>query len=265
MNHCAKINIYIDVARFVPTNTFFKNSDITKERTVSCYELVLFLKDGGYAVINGKKYPIKAGSVRFHRPGDKVYSHRFNEIYVIHFNVNRKENCKDLFKDIPPFITLTNFENEIDIIKKLITALLEQDDFECFYSLLKLLSCIKTQFCIQQKNSKGHVISQIKKHIDDHYSNPLTLEEIAKIFYMHPVYIQRIFKKNIGKTPSEYIRDVRLSKSKAYLLTTDLTVDHISELCGFCNTSYFISTFKKSVGLTPFKYRQEAKMQKILL
>ncbi len=265
MNYTAGIGIYIDTARFVPANTFFKDCNVTKERTVNCYELVFFLYDGGYAVINGKKHLIKAGSVRFHRPGDKVYSYRFNEIYVIHFNVDNEEKSKEIFNGIPSFITLPDIEEEIIIVKKLITALVEQNDFECIYSLWRLLGSIKLQFQIQQKNNGMHVVSQIKKYIDDNFSQQLTLEELSQKFYMNPVYMQRKFKKDIGLTPADYLKKVRLSKAKAYLLTTDLTIDNISELCGFCNTSYFISVFKKNESVTPFKYRQKTKMSEILL
>lgn len=265
MNYCAGTGVYIDVARFVPANTFFKNCNITEERIVSCYEMVFFLKDGGFSVINGKKYPIKAGSVRFHRPGDKVYSYRFNEIYVIHFNVDNEEKGRKVFNDIPSFITFSSIENEIVIVKKLIAALVERDDFECVYSLWELLGCIKIQFRIQQKNNKTNVVSQMKKYIDDNYSHQLTLEELAQKFYMHPVYVQRIFKKSTGVTPSEYLGKVRLSKAKADLLTTDFTIDYISQQCGFCNTSYFISVFKKAEGITPLKYREKTKMSEIFL
>jgi len=265
MNYCAGMGVYIDVARFVPANTFFKNCNITEERIVSCYELVFFLKDGGFSVINGKKYPIKAGSVRFHRPGDKVYSYRFNEIYVIHFKVDNEEKGRKVFQDIPPFMTLSSVENEIVIVKKLIAALVERDDFECVYSLWELLGCIKTQFRIQQKNNKTNVVSQMKKYIDDNYSHQLTLEELAQKFYMHPVYIQRKFKRYTGITPATYLKNTRLSKAKAYLLTSDLSVDNISELCGFCNPSYFINVFKKSEKVTPLQYRQKIKMQGIQL
>lgn len=265
MDYCAGIGIYVDTARFVPANTFFKDSNVTKERTVECYELVFFLKNGGSAVINGKKYPITAGSVRFHRPGDRVYSYRFNEIYVIHFNVDNEEKGKEIFNSIPSFISLPDIENEIIIIKNLITALIMQNDFECICSLWELLGRIKTQFKLQQKNDKEHTISRIKKYIDDNFAHQLTLGELAQKFHMHPVYMQRKFKKTAGITPADYIRKVRLSKAKAYLLTTDLTIDNISELCGFCNTSYFISVFKNSEGITPFKYRQKTKMAEIML
>ncbi|MBR3918846.1 MAG: helix-turn-helix transcriptional regulator [Clostridia bacterium] len=265
MTICAEIGISIDTARFVPANTFFRNCNVTKERTVNCYEMVFFLKDGGTAVINGKKYPIKAGSVRFHRPGDKVYSYRFNEIYVVHFNVDNEAKGKAIFEILPSFITFPDIKNEVDILKTLITALIMQDDFECICSLWELLRSIKSQFQLQQKHSKLHDILQIKKYIDDNFHKQLTLDSVARNFFMHPVYMQRKFKRYTGITPAQYLKYTRLSKAKAYLLTTDLSVDYISELCGFCNTSYFISVFKKSENITPLQYRQKTKMSEIQL
>lgn len=265
MEECAGIGIYIDVARFVPANTFFKDCSITRERTVNCYELVLFLKDGGYCVINGKKYPIKSGSVRFHRPGDKVYSYRFNEIYVIHFHVDQEEKGERIFGDIPSFITFPQIEEEIMLVKGLITAWVEKNDFECMYVLWRLLGTMKSQFRIQQKNSKAHVASRIKQYINDNYAKQLTLEELSRTFYMHPVYLQRKFKEETGMTPAEYHKKVRLAKARVYLLTTDLAVSDISERCGFCNTSYFIDVFKKNENVTPLQFKQRTDSQILYL
>ncbi|MBQ8509437.1 MAG: hypothetical protein IJ493_05955 [Clostridia bacterium] len=50
---------------------------------------MLFMKDGGKYAIGDAVYPISAGSVRFHKPGDIVYSHRYSDIYVVHFDVGR--------------------------------------------------------------------------------------------------------------------------------------------------------------------------------
>jgi len=258
MNYCAGIGITVDTARFVPANTFFKDSNVTKERTVKCYELVLFLKNGGFAVINDKKYPITAGSVRFHRPGDRVYSYRFNEIYVVHFNVDNEAKGKEIFNSIPSFINLPNIENKINLFQKLITALVMQDDFECIYSLWELLGSIKVQFEMQQINNKMQVTSLIKKYIDDNYSQQFTLDELAQIFHMHPIYMHRKFKKDIGVTPANYLKQIRISRAKAYLLTTDLSIDDISERCGFCNCSYFIKVFKGQVARTPYQFRNES-------
>ena len=64
-------------------------------------------------------------------------------------------------------------------------------------------------------------------------------------------------------TPYEYQKQTKLAKAKAYLLTTDLSIDEISELCGFWNTSYFIDIFKKSENITPFKFKQQNNLSEI--
>jgi len=261
MKYCAGIGITIDTARFVPANTFFKDCNMTQERTVNCYELVLFLKDGGAAVINDTKYPIAAGSVRFHRPGDRVYSYRFNEIYVLHFDVDDKEKGKRIFDTMPSFMNLPTFENEKQMFRNLITALVMQDDFEAIHSLWEILGSIKTQFELQQNKSKIQITSMIKKYMDDHYSQQFTLSELAQEFHMHPVYMHRKFKKDIGITPLQYLKQIRLSKAKAYLLTSDLSIDDISERCGFCNCSYFIKVFKDQMACTPYQFRNQSILQ----
>ena len=260
MDHCVGLGLYIDTARFVPANVLFKHGDITKERTVTCYELVLFLKNGGYAVINGKKYPITANSVRFHRPGDRVYSCRFNEIYVIHFTVDNERKGEEIFRDYPHFIRLSDAEKEIGIIKELIGALVSQRDFDCVCSLCELLGRIKEQFTLQQQNNRQTVSEQVKKYIEDHLSEKMTLELLARQFHLHPVYLQRKFKEETNLSPADYQKKIRISKAKAYLLSTDLSMEEISDLCGFCNTSYFIGVFKKSEGITPFQFKHQTNM-----
>ena len=47
-------------------------------------------------------------------------------------------------------------------------------------------------------------------------------------------------KHKITASPAAYLKNTRVSKAKTYLLTTELSVDDIPELCGFCNTSHFI-------------------------
>jgi len=261
MNNCTGIGIYVETARFlVLANTIFKKREVSIERIAECYELVLFLKNGGYTVINGKKFPIMAGSVRFLRPGDSVYSSRFNEVYVLHFHVDDPQRGKKVFHQMPTFMQLTEFKDEALIFKELITTLLEQNDFACISCVWELLKRIQAQYSLQRKQIKERTVLQIQEYISNNFTEQLSLEDIAKIFHMHPIYLQRKFKNEAGITPAEYQKKIRLSKAKGYLLATDLTIDEISSLCGFCNPSYFISVFKQNEKLTPLQYRQSVSL-----
>ena len=193
-----------------------------------------------------------------------MYSYRFNEVYVVHFQVDDVEIGREMFKNIPSFITIPNVDKEISILKKLIVAYIAQDGFECMNSLWYLLGRIKEQYQMQERNNKTKTITQIKNYIDENYRRQITLEDIAQAIHMHPVYIQRKFKKEAGISPAEYQKNVRLSNAIIYLRTTNLSIEDIADLCGFSNSSHFIRAFKAREQITPLQYRQRNNVLDIL-
>lgn len=68
-------------------------------------------------------------------------------------------------------------------------------------------------------------------------------------------YINRMFRKYYGQTPTDYINDLRLSHAASLLQTTGLTVLEIAGICGFENLSWFNRLFKQRYQLTPSEYR----------
>ncbi len=249
------IGVYIEKARYVPANTLFKENNRTEERTVNKYEIILFLKDGGSAVINGKRYPIFAGSIRFLKPGDHVYSYRFNEIYVFHFTTDDSEKSKGVFGDIPSFMNFLDTARESEMFKAVIEDSINKRDFSAMCNFWRLMYYIKKH----QQPVKSDYTSQktdiIKDYIKEHISEKITLSELSEHFFLHPIYLQRKFKKDTGITPGEYVQKIRINHSKTLLLSTDLKINEISDACGFCNTSYFIKIFKETCGITPTAFR----------
>ncbi|QUI22745.1 helix-turn-helix transcriptional regulator [Vallitalea pronyensis] len=96
---------------------------------------------------------------------------------------------------------------------------------------------------------------KILKYIDTNYINNVTIDELAEHVFMHPNYFFRFFKKNTGETPIHYINNKRINKAKYILSTTKYTVDEVSKMVGFHDSSYFYRVFKKWVGITPIEYR----------
>lgn len=68
--------------------------------------------------------------------------------------------------------------------------------------------------------------------------------------------INNMFRKHLGKTASQYIREVKINKAKNMLLKTRLPVTHISEELGYSSSANFSTAFKSVVGLTPNEYRK---------
>lgn len=97
-------------------------------------------------------------------------------------------------------------------------------------------------------------LNEIKRYIDDHYTEKIKLEELAAKFYLSKPYLMGIFKEQYGTTIIAYINQLRITKAKELLRFTDDTVEAIAIECGF-EPNYFARTFKKLEGMPPSEYR----------
>ena len=107
-------------------------------------------------------------------------------------------------------------------------------------------------------NSQKSVVKTILDFIDQNYQDNLTRTNIAKILYLSPDYIARIFKKETGISLVNYIIKKRVEIAKDLLKNTDLPVHLISDKVGYGNYSYFTKLFKKETNYTPVDYRKMA-------
>ncbi|MBU2699318.1 AraC-like DNA-binding protein/mannose-6-phosphate isomerase-like protein (cupin superfamily) [Sporomusaceae bacterium BoRhaA] len=107
---------------------------------------------------------------------------------------------------------------------------------------------------IDDSNFQYHQqVSKILSYIDQHITDPLTVEHLAEQFYISTSYICRIFKATTGTTINKYINARRITIAKS-LLMTDLSISEVCEKCGFNDYSNFLKAFNKAVGISPKKY-----------
>ncbi|OES43438.1 bifunctional transcriptional activator/DNA repair enzyme AdaA [Domibacillus iocasae] len=102
-------------------------------------------------------------------------------------------------------------------------------------------------------------IGQISSWIDTHYAEPITLQSLADEWHGSPYYLQRLFKRTTGLSPTEYVQKVRLKNARYLLQSTDQMVADISLEVGFSSTPYFITLFKRTTGCTPSQFRKQQK------
>jgi len=95
--------------------------------------------------------------------------------------------------------------------------------------------------------------------IDSDLSANLTLSTLAESQSISPGYLSTVFKKETGKTVSEYIRDKRIKHAAHLLTTTHLQIQTIALHCGIMDVQYFSKIFKKHTGKTPREYRMTVK------
>ncbi|HZG85983.1 AraC family transcriptional regulator [Paenibacillus sp.] len=101
-----------------------------------------------------------------------------------------------------------------------------------------------------------HKITEIAQYIKANYHQKLTLEQIAKQFYISPSHLSRTFAKLTGFRFREYLQTVRIREAQKRLAESKDSVQRISEQAGFEHIAHFNKTFKKIVGTTPLDYRK---------
>ena len=92
--------------------------------------------------------------------------------------------------------------------------------------------------------------------IESDLSADLSLKTVAENLKISAGYLSTVFKKETGKTISQYIREKRVNHAIHLLNTTQLQIQTISWHCGIMDIQYFSKIFKKQTGKTPKEYRE---------
>lgn len=99
-------------------------------------------------------------------------------------------------------------------------------------------------------------ISNSISFINENFHQPISLEEIAAKANLSLYHFTRIFAKETGFTPHQYLINTRISAAKFMLKTSETSIKDIAFSTGFNSESSFCSTFKKWENITPSEYRK---------
>ena len=112
---------------------------------------------------------------------------------------------------------------------------------------------------IGDKNTSTIAVGKITEYINEHYGEDLYLDFFAEKYGLSSIYLSRIFKQQMGKNFSSYIRDVRLGAAKDIIEKegNECNVAKLAERVGYRSLNNFISAFKACYGYTPGAYRDK--------
>jgi len=99
-------------------------------------------------------------------------------------------------------------------------------------------------------------VRDILAHIEQHYASELNLKELSRLFYINPVYLGQLFKKETGEYFNDFINKLRIEHACRLLLDTSLAAAEIAEKVGYKYVDHFYRQFKTARGMNPGEFRR---------
>lgn len=100
-------------------------------------------------------------------------------------------------------------------------------------------------------------IYDVITYVEEHFREPVTLQDICSYVGLGKEYFCRYFKKHMGMSFLNYLSEIRMTHVYRDLLSTDLPISQIMEENGFTNQKLFNSSFKELYGCTPSAVRRQ--------
>ena len=104
---------------------------------------------------------------------------------------------------------------------------------------------------------RSRSLEPLLSHIRHHLAEPLTIHDLAAIACRSRSGFHQYFKTVLGKSPKDYIRDLRIRKAQVLLAGSDLSIAEIGQQIGYPDPFHFSRVFKDVCGLSPKRFRIE--------
>lgn len=100
-------------------------------------------------------------------------------------------------------------------------------------------------------------LGKVKEYVEQHYAEDLTLDFLAKKFFMNACYLSQLFKKELGCNFVDFLTGIRITAAKKLILDPELKVYEVGCRTGYNNPRYFSQLFERLTGYTPSEYRKK--------
>ena len=232
------------------------------------FEIYYLTKGTCWYFIDKKSYRLTAGDIAL-IPRGVIHKTSYETENYSRLLINCSENyipksVKELIPKIPVFSKSATSDKQIadifDVIKEEYTA---PDEFSediiksKIYELLLLIA--KESRASDREKTESPIVEQAVKYIRSHFSEDVTLNDVAKYCFVSREHLSRTFKKETGFGFNEYLNVYRLKKADLMLKNNSKNrISQIASSCGFNDSNYFSKLYKKMYNIAPTK----AKMKK---
>lgn len=242
----------------------FGDRTVSQKRTVGFFEFEFFTtKSEKRSFIDDRPVVRKNDTLICAKPGQIRYSELPFRCHYLHIS-SEDEGFISLMETVPDYILV----HDADRMTEMYEELLKYDGdspeevFGLYSAVCKLIGFILhlAGNSVPETNPALHTyrkpLMEVSNYIRHHLSEKLTLNTLAGIANLSPIYFHKLFCERFGKTPNKYILEHRIAAAKLALLSDNVSISSIAADCGFSTQSYFNNQFKEATGMTPLAYRR---------
>ncbi|RXZ83673.1 AraC family transcriptional regulator [Paenibacillaceae bacterium] len=215
--------------------------------------------------IDGQQHAVPGGHVALLKPGRPEYFcfdtkretwHRWIAVSV---GAIDSEQIRQL--DLLPFsIPLSDKMKSLTDVMYAIVSSGASSEGELLTTLGRSALLLYINECQQwnENESKHPAVLQAKNIIHQQFAEELYLEDVAKAIQKTPEHLIRLFRRDEGMTPAQYLWCYRVRQGIALLKSTGLNVGEVAVQAGFKTSYHFARTIKRHTGRTPSEIRKES-------
>lgn len=225
------------------------------ERPIPYYDFSFILDGSMVYYADGIKIPLEQNDAIFLPPGTiRTREPVQDTVHFVSFNFTAMEDAVFSFPLYMPNCIKAN-------IRKLVSLYPPSHLSNFYYSkekCINMLNYILLELAEASELTSGneHVV-RILHYIEEHLTEPLTLQTISAKMHLSREYTSYIFKKEMGKTLTAYVNERKLLLAKELIIDGAMNLTDIASYLGYENYNYFSRIFKNNLGITPIALKQK--------
>ena len=241
---------------------------------VDDYHFILFFSQAPVTRIGYKEYKVKKGDMLVVQPWEKVYGvpcgHKKFDKYM-HIAVK-----KDFFQKVATEIAggeafefkrvqntysrqlldlIGSFQREFMDHGESYPLMIESISIQIVFQLIRDLHADYVDN-VRKVSKDNKYINKAIQFMQEYYSSNISIKDICNLIYLSPCHFKRVFKDYTGRTPHQYLTQIRIEKAKELLREKENSMEEIAKLCGFINPGHFSTVFKRNLHMSPTEYRK---------
>jgi AraC family transcriptional regulator len=251
-----------DIAGLTLTETFYSPELIIDEHCHQSAFFCLILKGTYTEVYENRIRECKPLSLFFH-PANEVHSNRIHKGGSREFQIEFGPDWANRIPDSTVLDHAAEFNNDqLPLVAmRLYREFHLADDISNLAVEALMLELMVLTFRSRRKrevNGKPDWLLRTEKSIHEHFTERLSVNDLAGHVHVHPAHLSVEFRKYHRCSIGDYIRDLRIKRACQQLVNSNQSLSEMALDSGFYDQSHFSRTFKQVIGMTPAQYRRQA-------